>query len=45
MKETGSKPDAVEKAIMAQAEIFMSYKPYLLERWETYVPWAWDGVR
>ncbi len=45
MKETGSKPDAVEKAIMEQAETFIRHKPYLMERWETYVPWAWDGVR
>ncbi len=45
MKETGSKSDAVEKAITAQAETFIAEKPYLLRRWETYVPWAWDGVR
>ncbi|MGB8645266.1 MAG: glycosyltransferase family 2 protein [Anaerolineae bacterium] len=45
MKETGSRPDVVEKAIMAQADTFIAHKRYLLERWETYVPWAWDGVR
>jgi glucosylglycerate synthase len=45
MKETGSKPGAVEKAVTMQAEVFASEKPYLLRRWETYVPWAWDGVR
>ncbi|MGE5140461.1 MAG: glycosyltransferase family 2 protein [Rudaea sp.] len=45
MKETGSKPEAVERAVAAQAETFIANKPYLLERWESYVPWAWDGVR
>jgi hypothetical protein len=45
MNETGSKPEAIEKAVVAQAETFISEKPYLLRRWETYVPWAWDGVR
>lgn len=45
MRETGSKPDAVEKAVAAQAETFASEKPYLVRRWESYVPWAWDGVR
>jgi hypothetical protein len=37
--------DAVEKAVQAQAKCFVDQKPYLLRRWETYVPWAVDGVR
>ncbi len=45
MKETNSKPDVVEKAILAQADTFIALKPYLVERWETYVPWMFDGVR
>lgn len=45
MKEAGSKPDAIEKAIVSQADVFAAEKPYLVRRWETYVPWAWDGVR
>jgi glucosylglycerate synthase len=45
MKETGSKPEAVERAVVTQADAFAAEKPYLLRRWETYVPWAWDGVR
>jgi hypothetical protein len=45
MRETASKPDAVERAVATQAEAFASEKPYLVRRWETYVPWAWDGVR
>ncbi len=45
MKETGSKADAIERAVLQQAEVFLANKPYLLERWETYEPWLWDGVR
>lgn len=45
MKETASRPDAIERAVAAQAETFAAEKPYLMRRWETYVPWAWDGVR
>jgi glucosylglycerate synthase len=45
MKETGSKPAAVEAAVRAQAETFIALKPYLVERWRTYVPWMFDGVR
>ncbi len=45
MRETGSKPETVEKAILAQADIFIRLKPYLIERWQTYVPWMFDGVR
>jgi hypothetical protein len=45
MKETGSKAEVVEKAILSQADIFIQLKPYLIERWQTYVPWMFDGVR
>ena len=45
MKENGSRADALERAIIIQAETFAAEKPYLVRRWETYVPWAWDGVR
>jgi glycosyltransferase involved in cell wall biosynthesis len=45
LRETNAKLDAVEKAVQAQAKCFVDQKPYLLRRWETYVPWAVDGVR
>ncbi len=45
IQETDSNPELVEQAIHAQAETFMAEKPYLLRRWASYVPWAWEGVR
>jgi len=45
LRETGSKLDAVEKAVQDQARCFVEQKRYLLHRWQTYVPWAIDGVR
>jgi glycosyltransferase involved in cell wall biosynthesis len=45
LRETGNKLDAVEKAVQAQAKTFAEQKPYLIHRWQTYVPWASDGVR
>ncbi|MBI5302238.1 MAG: glycosyltransferase [Chloroflexi bacterium] len=45
LRDTGGKLDAVEQAIQAQAQAFAEQKPYLVQRWQTYVPWAYDGVR
>ncbi len=45
LRETGNKLDAVEKVVQAQAKTFEEQKPYLIHRWQTYVPWASDGVR
>lgn len=45
LRETGNKLDAVEKVVQAQAKTFEEQKPYLIHRWQTYVPWATDGVR
>jgi glycosyltransferase involved in cell wall biosynthesis len=45
LRETGAKLDAVENAVQVQAQAFADQKKYLLHRWETYVPWAVDGVR
>ena len=45
LRETGGKPDAVEQAIQEQAKSFAAQKNYLVHRWQTYVPWAYDGVR
>lgn len=45
LREAGGKTDAVEHAIQAQAQAFVEQKPYLVHRWQTYVPWAYDGVR
>lgn len=45
LRETGGKLDAVEKAVQAQAKSFVEQKNYLVHRWQTYVPWAMDGVR
>ena len=45
LRETKSKPDEVEQAVQTQAQCFAEQKRYLLHRWQTYVPWAVDGVR
>lgn len=45
LRETKSKPDEVEQAVQVQAQYFDEQKRYLLHRWQTYVPWAIDGVR
>ncbi len=45
LRETGGKLDAVEKVVQAQAQSFTNQKQFLIQRWETYVPWAVDGVR
>jgi glucosylglycerate synthase len=45
LRETNARLDAVEKVVQAQAQAFAEHKQYLLHRWETYVPWAADGVR
>lgn len=45
MHETNLEPAAVESAVQEQAKQFAIEKPYLVHLWETYVPWAWEGVR
>ncbi len=45
MRETNMEPAAVERAIQEQARQFAIEKPYLVHLWNTYVPWAWEGVR
>ena len=45
LRETNAKLDAVEQVVQAQAQVFAEHKQYLVHRWETYVPWAVDGVR
>jgi glycosyltransferase involved in cell wall biosynthesis len=45
LKDSGGKPDVVEKLVQAQAQVFVAHKPYLVHRWQTYVPWEGDGVR
>lgn len=45
LRETGGKLDAVEHAVQEQAKTFAQQKQYLIQRWQTYVPWAADGVR
>ncbi len=45
MRETNLESHAVEHAVQEQAREFAIEKPYLLHLWETYVPWAWEGVR
>ncbi|CAG0940782.1 partial Glucosylglycerate synthase, partial [Anaerolineae bacterium] len=45
LRETGGKLEAVEQAVQAQAQSFAEQKPYLVRRWQTYVPWAIEGVR
>ncbi|MBI3537321.1 MAG: glycosyltransferase [Chloroflexi bacterium] len=45
LHETHSRLDAMENAIHAQAKIFAAQKPYLIQRWDRFVPWAGEGVR
>lgn len=45
MRETALEPNAVELAVQEQAGQFAIEKPYLVQLWDTYVPWAWEGVR
>lgn len=45
LRETGAKLDAVEKIVQAQAQTFVDQKQYLIQRWQSYVPWAAEGVR
>ncbi len=45
MRETALEPAAVEMAVQEQAKQFAIEKPYLVHLWQTYVPWAWEGVR
>lgn len=45
LRETGGKLDAVEQVVQAQTAAFAKARPHLLHRWQTYVPWAMDGVR
>jgi glycosyltransferase involved in cell wall biosynthesis len=45
MRETNMQTDAVEKAVQEQAQAFADEKPYLVNLWNAYVPWLWEGVR
>jgi len=45
MRETNLQPAAVEKAVQDQAQAFVAEKPYLINLWNAYVPWLWEGVR
>lgn len=45
LRETGGRYDAIEKLVKEQALAFAEEKHYLVYRWETFVPWAADGVR
>jgi glycosyltransferase involved in cell wall biosynthesis len=45
LRQAGTKTDAIEKVVQEQAQCFVEQKKYLLHRWQTYVPWAADGVR
>ncbi|MCC7163275.1 MAG: glycosyltransferase [Anaerolineae bacterium] len=45
MRETALEPNAVELTVQEQAKHFAIEKPYLVQLWDTYVPWAWEGVR
>jgi glycosyltransferase involved in cell wall biosynthesis len=45
LRETNAKLDAVERVVQAQAQAFTENRQYLVRRWDTYVPWAVDGVR
>jgi glycosyltransferase involved in cell wall biosynthesis len=45
MQETGLEPAALERRVEDQVRHFMEERPYLVHLWDTYVPWAWEGVR
>lgn len=45
MRETRLQPDLVEKTVQEQAKAFVSEKAYLVNLWNAYVPWLWEGVR
>lgn len=45
LRETNAKIEAVEQAVQAQARVFEEQKPYLVYRWQNYVPWELGGVR
>ncbi len=45
MRETDLEPTAVEHAVQLQAKHFANEKPYLVDLWNSYTPWAWEGVR
>jgi glycosyltransferase involved in cell wall biosynthesis len=45
LRETNAKIEAVEQAIQAQARVFEEQRPYLIYRWQNYVPWELGGVR
>ena len=45
MRETHLHPEQLENAIQEQAKIFSSEKTYLVNLWNAYVPWLWEGVR
>ncbi len=45
LRETGSRLDAIEKAVQDQAQCFVEQKKYLIHRWQAYVPWSVYGVR
>lgn len=45
LRETNAKIEVVEQAVQAQARVFEEQKPYLVYRWQNYVPWELGGVR
>lgn len=45
LRETNAKIEAVEQAVQAQARVFEEQRPYLVYRWQNYVPWELGGVR
>lgn len=45
LKASGGKAEVIERLVQEQAEVFAQRKKYLMQRWETYVPWLFDGVR
>ena len=41
LRETeGMAVETTERIIKRQAEAFIAARPYLLDRWQTYIPWA-----
>jgi glucosylglycerate synthase len=40
----GMSPEQVETVVRRQAEAFVAARPYMLERWDSYVPWVSGGI-
>ena len=45
LKASEGKPEKIEQMVQEQAQVFSQRKDYLVQRWDSYVPWMFEGVR